>query len=198
MAGGLRSTLDAGRLLGVSKSWWSLPAPPPRCVPASQPLCSPLQKHGRGQVLFDLVCEHLNLLEKDYFGLTFCDADSQKVSVLGGGRAGRGRLLSGTPLVLGLPSPDHTLCFLSVLRSSLGTFCLHIATTHPALSVSVLCLYRSHLALSWGPASHSPDGCLESRLPGGMGHLLQHLFSTLGRPLSGFPLSRRSRSRPPR
>jgi hypothetical protein len=37
------------------------------------------QKHGRGQVLFDLVCEHLNLLEKDYFGLTFCDADSQKV-----------------------------------------------------------------------------------------------------------------------
>ncbi|XP_040132273.1 band 4.1-like protein 1 isoform X23 [Ictidomys tridecemlineatus] len=38
-----------------------------------------VEKHGRGQVLFDLVCEHLNLLEKDYFGLTFCDADSQKV-----------------------------------------------------------------------------------------------------------------------
>nr|XP_054112840.1 band 4.1-like protein 1 isoform X22 [Callithrix jacchus] len=37
-----------------------------------------VEKHGRGQVLFDLVCEHLNLLEKDYFGLTFCDADSQK------------------------------------------------------------------------------------------------------------------------
>ncbi|XP_074148639.1 band 4.1-like protein 1 isoform X2 [Sminthopsis crassicaudata] len=37
-----------------------------------------VEKHGRGQVLFDLVCEHLNLLEKDYFGLTFCDPDSQK------------------------------------------------------------------------------------------------------------------------
>ncbi|NP_001355732.1 band 4.1-like protein 1 isoform X14 [Mus musculus] len=37
-----------------------------------------VEKHGRGQVLFDLVCEHLNLLEKDYFGLTYCDADSQK------------------------------------------------------------------------------------------------------------------------
>ncbi|XP_037061262.1 band 4.1-like protein 1 isoform X7 [Peromyscus leucopus] len=37
-----------------------------------------VEKHGRGQVLFDLVCEHLNLLEKDYFGLTFSDADSQK------------------------------------------------------------------------------------------------------------------------
>lgn len=48
-------------------------------------------------MLFDLVCEHLNLLEKDYFGLTFCDADSQKVSVLGGrGREAccRGDLLS--------------------------------------------------------------------------------------------------------
>lgn len=28
----------------------------------------------------DMVCEHLNLLEKDYFGLTFADADTQKVS----------------------------------------------------------------------------------------------------------------------
>ncbi|XP_077107691.1 band 4.1-like protein 1 isoform X7 [Ranitomeya variabilis] len=37
-----------------------------------------VEKHARGQVLFDTVCEHLNLLEKDYFGLTFCDSDSQK------------------------------------------------------------------------------------------------------------------------
>ncbi|XP_069809459.1 band 4.1-like protein 1 isoform X3 [Dendropsophus ebraccatus] len=37
-----------------------------------------VEKHSRGQVLFDTVCEHLNLLEKDYFGLTFCDTDSQK------------------------------------------------------------------------------------------------------------------------
>nr|XP_033819032.1 band 4.1-like protein 1 isoform X6 [Geotrypetes seraphini] len=37
-----------------------------------------IEKHAKGQVLFDTICEHLNLLEKDYFGLTFCDSDSQK------------------------------------------------------------------------------------------------------------------------
>ena len=30
----------------------------------------------------DMVCEHLNLLEKDYFGVTFADTDTQKVSGL--------------------------------------------------------------------------------------------------------------------
>lgn len=39
------------------------------------------QKRSRGQVLFDKVCEHLNLLEKDYFGLTYRDAENQKVIV---------------------------------------------------------------------------------------------------------------------
>ncbi|XP_041059956.1 band 4.1-like protein 1 isoform X5 [Carcharodon carcharias] len=37
-----------------------------------------VEKRAKGQVLFDLVCEHLNLLEKDYYGLTFCDSESQK------------------------------------------------------------------------------------------------------------------------
>ncbi|XP_043108112.1 band 4.1-like protein 1 isoform X16 [Puntigrus tetrazona] len=37
-----------------------------------------VEKHCKGQVLLDLVCEHLNLLEKDYFGMTFSDSDSQK------------------------------------------------------------------------------------------------------------------------
>ncbi|XP_078508214.1 band 4.1-like protein 1 isoform X4 [Lissotriton helveticus] len=37
-----------------------------------------VEKHAKGQALFDTVCEHMNLLEKDYFGLTFCDSDSQK------------------------------------------------------------------------------------------------------------------------
>lgn len=38
------------------------------------------QKRSRGQVLFDKVCEHLNLLEKDYFGLTYRDTENQKVT----------------------------------------------------------------------------------------------------------------------
>eukprot|EP00071_Canis_lupus_P043729 XP_022277286.1 band 4.1-like protein 3 isoform X23 [Canis lupus familiaris] len=37
-----------------------------------------VEKRSRGQVLFDKVCEHLNLLEKDYFGLTYRDAENQK------------------------------------------------------------------------------------------------------------------------
>ncbi|XP_030584910.1 band 4.1-like protein 1 [Archocentrus centrarchus] len=37
-----------------------------------------IEKHSKGQTLMDMVCEHLNLLEKDYFGLTFADTDSQK------------------------------------------------------------------------------------------------------------------------
>ncbi|XP_078239480.1 band 4.1-like protein 2 isoform X21 [Pogona vitticeps] len=37
-----------------------------------------LEKKAKGQVLFDKVCEHLNLLEKDYFGLLFQDHADQK------------------------------------------------------------------------------------------------------------------------
>ncbi|XP_066479765.1 band 4.1-like protein 3 isoform X3 [Tiliqua scincoides] len=37
-----------------------------------------VEKRSKGQVLFDKVCEHLNLLEKDYFGLTYQDMENQK------------------------------------------------------------------------------------------------------------------------
>ncbi|XP_004846040.1 band 4.1-like protein 2 isoform X7 [Heterocephalus glaber] len=37
-----------------------------------------LEKRAKGQVLFDKVCEHLNLLEKDYFGLLFQESLEQK------------------------------------------------------------------------------------------------------------------------
>ncbi|XP_042607675.1 band 4.1-like protein 3 isoform X2 [Cyprinus carpio] len=37
-----------------------------------------VEKREKGQVLFDKVCEHLNLLEKDYFGITFRDVENQK------------------------------------------------------------------------------------------------------------------------
>ncbi|XP_023570036.1 band 4.1-like protein 2 isoform X2 [Octodon degus] len=37
-----------------------------------------LEKRAKGQVLFDSVCEHLNLLEKDYFGLLFQENPEQK------------------------------------------------------------------------------------------------------------------------
>ncbi|XP_045066369.1 band 4.1-like protein 3 isoform X1 [Coregonus clupeaformis] len=37
-----------------------------------------VEKRERGHVLFDKVCEQLNLLEKDYFGITFRDIENQK------------------------------------------------------------------------------------------------------------------------
>ncbi|XP_072567425.1 band 4.1-like protein 3a isoform X2 [Paramormyrops kingsleyae] len=37
-----------------------------------------VEKRAKGQLLFDKVCDHLNLLEKDYFGLTFRDMENQK------------------------------------------------------------------------------------------------------------------------
>ncbi|KAK0134167.1 Band 4.1-like protein 3 [Merluccius polli] len=39
--------------------------------------CS-IEKRVKGQVLLQKVCDHLNLLERDYFGLTFKDSDNQK------------------------------------------------------------------------------------------------------------------------
>ncbi|XP_009879461.1 PREDICTED: FERM domain-containing protein 5 [Charadrius vociferus] len=39
----------------------------------------PLSKRdAKGQYLFDLLCHHLNLLEKDYFGIRFVDPDKQR------------------------------------------------------------------------------------------------------------------------
>ncbi|XP_066574625.1 band 4.1-like protein 3a isoform X4 [Amia ocellicauda] len=37
-----------------------------------------VEKRSKGQVLFDKVCDQLNLLEKDYFGMTFRDMENQK------------------------------------------------------------------------------------------------------------------------
>lgn len=39
-----------------------------------------VQKNAVGQVLFDKVCEYLNLLERDYFGLAAWDSSNNKVN----------------------------------------------------------------------------------------------------------------------
>eukprot|EP00069_Balaena_mysticetus_P017715 bmy_10916T0 len=38
----------------------------------------PPRRDAKGQYLFDLLCHHLNLLEKDYFGIRFVDPDKQR------------------------------------------------------------------------------------------------------------------------
>ncbi|KAG7271502.1 hypothetical protein CRUP_005123 [Coryphaenoides rupestris] len=37
------------------------------------------RRDAKGQYLFDLICHHLNLLEKDYFGIRYVDPDKQRV-----------------------------------------------------------------------------------------------------------------------
>ncbi|XP_068427119.1 band 4.1-like protein 3 isoform X6 [Clinocottus analis] len=37
-----------------------------------------VEKRAKGQVLFDKICDHLNLLEKDYYGITCRDVENQK------------------------------------------------------------------------------------------------------------------------
>lgn len=40
-----------------------------------------LQKHAKGQELFDQIVYHLDLVETDYFGLQFMDASQITVSI---------------------------------------------------------------------------------------------------------------------
>ena len=41
-----------------------------------------LQKKAKGKELCDLVCESINLLERDYFALSYTDTEDNKVSIL--------------------------------------------------------------------------------------------------------------------
>ncbi|XP_049994179.1 band 4.1-like protein 2 isoform X14 [Alexandromys fortis] len=53
-----------------------------------------LEKRAKGQVLFDKVCEHLNLLEKDYFGLLFPENAEHKMTTSWRGRKRKWRIAS--------------------------------------------------------------------------------------------------------
>ncbi|KAM8877564.1 FERM domain-containing protein 5-like [Synchiropus picturatus] len=48
-----------------------------RLLDDSEYTCT-VQRDAKGQYLFDLICHHLNLLEKDYFGIRYVDPDKQR------------------------------------------------------------------------------------------------------------------------
>ncbi|XP_035484755.1 FERM domain-containing protein 5-like [Scophthalmus maximus] len=48
-----------------------------RLLDDSEYTCT-IQRDAKGQYLFDLLCHHLNLLEKDYFGIRYVDPDKQR------------------------------------------------------------------------------------------------------------------------
>ncbi|XP_075437851.1 FERM domain-containing protein 5 isoform X2 [Ascaphus truei] len=48
-----------------------------RLLDDSEYTCN-VQRDAKGQYLFDLLCHHLNLLEKDYFGIRYVDPEKQR------------------------------------------------------------------------------------------------------------------------
>uniref|UniRef100_A0A3B3ZXW8 FERM domain-containing protein n=1 Tax=Periophthalmus magnuspinnatus TaxID=409849 RepID=A0A3B3ZXW8_9GOBI len=52
-----------------------------RLLDDSEYTCT-IQRDAKGQYLFDLICHHLNLLEKDYFGIRYVDPDKQRVCII--------------------------------------------------------------------------------------------------------------------
>ncbi|KPP78953.1 FERM domain-containing protein 5-like [Scleropages formosus] len=49
-----------------------------RDAPKKGPSIPVWRRDAKGQYLFDLICHHLNLLEKDYFGIRYVDPDKQR------------------------------------------------------------------------------------------------------------------------
>lgn len=88
------------------------------------------QRDSKGLYLFELICQHLNLLEKDYFGIRYVDPDKQRVGY------GAAISPSDTPLsdplfpshvmVLGLGSYSSDNVVLSPWKVRTSGFQLHI------------------------------------------------------------------------
>lgn len=63
-----------------------------------------LQRETKGQFLLDHVCNHYNLLEKDYFGIRYVDPEKQRVTVL---IMRQLRRTTETHMLLHLPYESH-------------------------------------------------------------------------------------------
>uniref|UniRef100_A0A672Q4X2 Band 4.1-like protein 1 n=1 Tax=Sinocyclocheilus grahami TaxID=75366 RepID=A0A672Q4X2_SINGR len=115
-----------------------------------------VEKLCKGQVLLDMVCEHLNLLEKDYFGLTFSDTESQKVRVH----------LLHPPIILFLLYNCYN-CF------NLTEYYLCLQLREDILSGCLPCSFVTHALLGsyavqgelgdYDPEEHGPDYISEFR-----------------------------------
>ncbi|NXT81369.1 FRMD5 protein, partial [Zapornia atra] len=73
-----------------------------------------LQRDAKGQYLFDLLCHHLNLLEKDYFGIRFLSPPAVPGHLLERGCLGGGSGPApsrGDTAALPAAQPPFTMCF---------------------------------------------------------------------------------------
>nr|XP_023697766.1 FERM domain-containing protein 5-like [Paramormyrops kingsleyae] len=67
-----------------------------------------IQRDSKGLYLFELICQHLNLLEKDYFGIRYVDPDKQRVGY--GAAISPSHTPLSDPLTKQRSQPPFTMC----------------------------------------------------------------------------------------
>ncbi|KAM9855214.1 band 4.1-like protein 1 [Aulostomus maculatus] len=123
-----------------------------------------VEKFAKGQTLLDMVCGHLNLLERDYFGLTFQDTDNSK-NWLDPSKEIKKQIRVG-PWILGFSvkfyPPDP-----SVLIEDITRYYLCLQLRDDILSGRLPCSFVTHALLGsytvqaelgdYEPEEHGPD-----------------------------------------
>uniref|UniRef100_A0A672YTH9 Si:dkey-178k16.1 n=1 Tax=Sphaeramia orbicularis TaxID=375764 RepID=A0A672YTH9_9TELE len=116
-------------------------------------------KFAKGQTLLDMVCGHLNLLERDYFGLTFQDTDNSKNNSTGH-LSTVGSWVFGFSVKFYPPDP-------SVLIEDITRYYLCLQLRDDILSGRLPCSFVTHALLGsytvqaelgdFEPDEHGPD-----------------------------------------
>ncbi|XP_078614046.1 protein 4.1-like isoform X45 [Branchiostoma floridae x Branchiostoma japonicum] len=123
-----------------------------------------LDKKAKGQQLFDMICDHMNLLEKDYFGITYTDPQDQKYWL--DPLKAIGKQIAGAPWVFGFnvkfypPDPSQ-------LQEDITRYQLCLQIRDDILKGRLPCSFVTHALLGsyivqselgdYDPEEHSAD-----------------------------------------
>ncbi|MGH0142152.1 UNVERIFIED_CONTAM: hypothetical protein FKN15_075816 [Acipenser sinensis] len=106
-----------------------------------------VEKRSKGQVLFEKVCDQLNLLEKDYFGITFRDSENQK-NWLDPAKEIKKQIRRGVPVrgddCITVPSGEAVTGRSSALGMLFVTFCI---LRDDVVSGRLPCSFATHSVL---------------------------------------------------
>ncbi|XP_078613848.1 protein 4.1-like isoform X23 [Branchiostoma floridae x Branchiostoma japonicum] len=119
---------------------------------------------AKGQQLFDMICDHMNLLEKDYFGITYTDPQDQKYWL--DPLKAIGKQIAGAPWVFGFnvkfypPDPSQ-------LQEDITRYQLCLQIRDDILKGRLPCSFVTHALLGsyivqselgdYDPEEHSAD-----------------------------------------
>uniref|UniRef100_A0A3B4Y8A5 FERM domain-containing protein n=1 Tax=Seriola lalandi dorsalis TaxID=1841481 RepID=A0A3B4Y8A5_SERLL len=95
---------------------------------------------SKGQVLFDKVCDHLNLLEKDYFGITHRDVENQKIKMIL-------TRLSHSKHIRKKSRQNNFNCFLYCVSSPSHRYYLCLQLRDDVVSGRLPCSFATHTVL---------------------------------------------------